>query len=101
MKKYKKHIFVCVNQRENNLKKSCGNNGLAIRDKFVEELRKLNLNHEVRANKSGCLAGCSQGPIVVIYPNQIWYKNVTLKNVSEIINESIIKDKIINKLALK
>ena len=101
MIKYKKHIFVCVNQRENNLKKSCGNTGLAIRDKFVEELRKLNLNHEVRTNKSGCLAGCAKGPIVVIYPKQIWYKNVTLDNVLEIINESIIKDKIINKLVLK
>ena len=41
MRKYKKHIFVCVNQRENNLKKSCGNNGLAIRDKFVEELKDI------------------------------------------------------------
>ena len=101
MRKYKKHIFICINQRENNLQKSCGNLGLEIRNKFAEELKKINLNYEIRINKSGCLDGCAQGPIIVIYPEQIWYKNVSLDNVSDIINESIIKNNIIDKLLLK
>ena len=101
MKKYKKHIFICINKRDDSLqKKSCGNIGLEIRNKFVEELKKENLFHEVRANKSGCLASCALGPTVVIYPEQIWYKNVRVEDVSEIIQETIIKNRVIDRLVI-
>ena len=101
MKKYKKHIFICINKRDDSLqKKSCGNIGLEIRNKFVEELKKENLAHEVRANKSGCLASCASGPTVVIYPEQIWYKNVRVEDVSEIIQETIIKNRILDRLTI-
>ena len=99
--KYKKHIFICINERDDSLKKSCASLGLAIRNKFVHKLKQSNLNHEVRANKSGCLSECSVGPVVVIYPQGIWYKNVTLSDVSEIIKETIINDKIIERLLIK
>ena len=99
--KYRKHIFVCINERNNNLKKSCGSLGLDIRNKLVEELRKNNLLHEVRANKSGCLDGCVIGPVIVIYPQAIWYKNVNLNDVPEIIQETIINNRIIKRLLLK
>lgn len=99
--KYKKHIFICINERENHLKKSCSLSGLNIRNKFVEELRKRNLSTQVRANKSGCLGGCSFGPVIVIYPQGIWYKNVNLDDVLEIIDKSIIDNKIIKRLLLK
>ena len=101
MKKYKKHIFICINKRDDSLqKKSCGNIGLEIRNKFVEELKKENLLHEVRANKSGCLASCVLGPTVLIYPEQIWYKNVRVEDVSEIIQETIIKNRILHRLVI-
>ena len=99
--KYEKHIFVCINERDDHLKKSCGISGLEIRNKFVEELRKKKLNNQVRANKSGCLSTCLFGPVVVIYPQGIWYKNVNLDDVLEIINKSIIDNKIIKRLLLK
>jgi len=102
LNKYKKHIFVCINKRDKVLeKKSCSNLGLDIRNKFVEELKKENLLHEVRANKSGCLSACNFGPTVVIYPDGIWYKNVKLEDVSEIVQETIINNKILNRLILK
>tara|TARA_B100000029_G_C17115614_1_gene793124 strand:+ start:360 stop:662 length:303 start_codon:yes stop_codon:yes gene_type:complete len=98
---YKKHIFICINQRKSNLKESCGLLGLKIRNKFVEELKNKNLNIQVRANKSGCLGACSSGPVIVIYPQGIWYKNVKLDDVLEIINKSIINNKVIERLLLK
>ena len=54
----------------------------------------------MRANKSGCLASCALGPTVVIYPEQIWYKNVRVEDVSEIVQETIIKNKILDRLTI-
>jgi len=99
--RYENHIFICVNKRlEIPQKKSCSSNGLAIREKFVEELKKNNLFFKVRANKSGCLGFCNNGPVVVIYPEGIWYKNVTVEDVPIIIKETIIKKKVIKRLML-
>jgi NADP-reducing hydrogenase subunit HndC len=72
--------------------------GLAIRQKFVDELKKNNLSFKVRANKSGCLGLCSNGPIVVIYPQGIWYSKVTVDDVPIIIKETIIKKQVITRL---
>jgi len=38
---------------------------------------------------------------MVVYPNKIWYKNVSIDDCEEIFTESILKDKIINRLYLK
>ena len=100
MNKYKKHIFICVNERNNKLKKSCGSYGLSIRNEFVAELKKHNLNHTVRANKSGCLNFCALGPTVVIYPDGIWYKAVKVEDVSSIVEKTIINNEIIRNLLL-
>ena len=99
--KYDNHIFICVNERLENLtKKSCSMNGAVIREKFVEELKKNDLYFKVRANKSGCLGMCNNGPIVVIYPEGIWYSNVTVEDVPIIIKETIIKKKVIERLMI-
>ena len=87
---YKKHIFICINQREpNHLKKCCGSSGLELRNIFIKKLIKYNLQGKVRANKSGCLDGCAFGPMVVIYPDGIWYHNVQISDVDEIVNKTI------------
>ena len=92
--KYKKHIFICTNDRgDGHPRKSCGNcGGLDIRKEFVRLINESDLKGKVRANKSGCLASCLSGPTVVIYPDQIWYKNVKINDVTEIIHETIINN---------
>tara|TARA_B110000495_G_scaffold200846_1_gene216902 strand:- start:1610 stop:1915 length:306 start_codon:yes stop_codon:yes gene_type:complete len=97
--RYENHIFICINERlEKSTNKSCSLIGLAIRQKFVDELKKNNLSFKVRANKSGCLGLCSNGPIVVIYPQGIWYSKVTVDDVPIIIKETIIKKQVITRL---
>ena len=99
---YEKHIFICINQREpNHPKKCCGSLGVELRKEFVENLIKYNLQTKVRANKSGCLDGCVFGPMVVIYPEAIWYQNVQIKDVDEIVRKTILKNEIIERLVYK
>ena len=100
MSKYKKHIFICINERDPNSPKgdcaSCG--GMQIRMKFVQLINKNGLKGQVRANKSGCLDACEFGTVIVIYPDNIWYTNVSLDDVEEIFDTSILNDKIVHRL---
>ena len=89
--KYDKHIFICTNDRgENSTKQSCGS--LDIRKEFVSLINASGLKGKVRANKSGCLDLCEQGPAIVIYPQGYWYMNVEKRNIEKIFYESVIGD---------
>ena len=101
MSKYDKHIFVCVNERSDNSQRGscakCG--GLDIRMRFVQLINEYGLKGVVRANKSGCLDVCELGPVVVIYPDTVWYTNVKLDDVDEIFQSNIINNVAVNRLA--
>ena len=98
---FKKHIFICINQRPPESPKGCcGDEGMAVRVAFVQELAKQGLINKVRANKSGCLDICSMGPVVVIYPAGIWYKGVIPDDVPEIVETSIVGDEIVTRLQM-
>jgi (2Fe-2S) ferredoxin len=97
----KKHIFVCTNLRPNEPAGCCEpKGGSAIHARFKERIKEMGLAHEVRANKSGCLDACAHGPTVVIYPQGLWYGGVKLGDVDEIIDKSIIRDEVIERLRL-
>ena len=56
---------------------------------------------DIRVNQSGCLDKCESGPVMVIYPQGVWYKYKDKIDVDEIINSHLIKGKIVKRLLLK
>ena len=97
-KRPKKHLFVCVNCREMGVRKSCGEEGLKIRNKLVALSNPIKNKLGIRVNKSGCLDMCEEGPVLAIYPKNIWYKGVTIHDCEEIFQKSIEKDQVIKRL---
>ncbi|MCA9735756.1 MAG: (2Fe-2S) ferredoxin domain-containing protein [Deferribacteres bacterium] len=100
MELYEKHIFVCINERPADNPKGCcfAKDALSVFQKFRAEITARNLKGKVQATKSGCLASCETGPNIVIYPEGVWYKEVTENDVEEIMDEHIIKGNIVERL---
>ena len=98
--KFEKHIFICTNDRgENSSRKSCGAcGGMEIRKEFVKMINEAGLKGKVRANKSGCLDVCEQGPALVVYPSGYWYLDLEKKDLNRIFNESVVGDKLVPEL---
>ena len=98
--KYSKHIFICTNEREEcSIKGDCARRGSKeIRIMFVKLINEHGLKGKVRANKSGCLDVCELGPVVVIYPDEVWYTKVKLNDVDEIFNSNILNNKPVKSL---
>ena len=99
---YDYHIFCCVNERpESAIRECCKNkNSLILRNYMKKKISELGLK-SIRVNQSGCLDRCELGPIMVIYPEGIWYSYRTAEDVDEIISEHIIKGKIVKRLVVK
>jgi len=59
------------------------------------------LHKTFRTNSAGCLDACEHGAAMVIYPAGIWYGKVTVDDLDEIIETSILNDGIVERLEIK
>jgi (2Fe-2S) ferredoxin len=97
---YDRHIFICTNQRpENAPRPSCGDeHGIALVVAFKKAIKDKALDMPIRAQKTGCFDLCESGPMVAVYPDAIFYKNVQLEDVQEIVDEHIAGGKPVERL---
>lgn len=91
MGKPEKHIFVCSSSRLNGQQKGFCHSKDAINlvGLISEELIDRDLSGEVMVTNTGCLSICEKGPIVIVYPDNIWYGEVTEEDIEEIMDQHI------------
>ena len=65
---------------------------------FKEEIDKKKLKSKVDVRTTGCHGYCEKGPLVVIYPEEICYVEVTPEDVREIISQTVLEKKVIDRL---
>jgi (2Fe-2S) ferredoxin len=100
--KLKSHIFVCTNERPPGHPRGCCKEKKSeeLVQLFKQELSKVGIRREVRAQKAGCLDVCEFGPAIVVYPDNVWYGNVTPEDVPEIVRSHIIEGKPVERLRI-
>jgi (2Fe-2S) ferredoxin len=102
MPSFKRHVFVCVNERAPQNPKGCCKlrGGVEVRDELKKQLALRGLNRVVRANNAGCLDQCASGVTVLVYPEQVWYGLVTRADVEEIIERHLVRGEFVERLML-
>jgi (2Fe-2S) ferredoxin len=102
MSYFQRHVFFCCNQRA--LGEACCNNHGAqqLRDYAKERVKALRLDGagKVRINMAGCLDRCDQGPVLVVYPEGVWYTYVDHTDIDEIIREHLQHGRIVERLKI-
>jgi (2Fe-2S) ferredoxin len=87
MGQYEKHVFVCTGG------KTCGaQESEATFNLLKDGLRDAGVAQRVRVNKSGCMSQCGHGPMVVVYPENVWYHAVDLAAAKRILEEHLLGD---------
>jgi nitrite reductase/ring-hydroxylating ferredoxin subunit/(2Fe-2S) ferredoxin len=80
------HVFVCTSGE------TCPTQGDT--EQYVKVLRaavqKAGLQREVRINKAGCFSQCGHGPMIVFYPDDVWYAGVKASDLDEIVQSHIV-----------
>ena len=102
MGKFERHVFVCTNVRPAGHPRGCCSEkgSEEIRAALKSELKRLGVSAIVRANASGCLDACEHGVSVVIYPEGIWYGRVTLADVPQIVERTVLNGEVIERLLI-
>lgn len=102
MNKPKYHILVCTSSRMNGVQKGyChSKQSVDLVAKFMEVIEEEELGNEVFVSNTGCFGICEKGPIVVIYPDNVWYRSVSPDDVEDIMEEHIQGGKVVERLAI-
>ena len=90
---FKHHVFFCLNQRAPG-EGCCANFNSAAMQKYAKDrIKTLGLNGQgkIRINQAGCLDRCDQGPVLVVYPDNVWYTYVDQHDIDEIIDSHLAK----------
>ena len=86
MGQYETHVFVCTTGDD------CPKDGDV--EAMVKTLRgeavKAGMKDSVRINKAGCFSQCGHGPMIVVYPENVWYSGVKESDLAEIVQSHIL-----------
>lgn len=103
MRHFDKHVFFCTNQREPG-EDCCNNFGAQkMRDYVKDKVKDLGLSteeHSMRINSAGCMGHCDYGPVLVVYPEGVWYTYVDESDLDEIISEHLQHGRVVERLKI-
>ncbi len=86
MKKPEVHILVCNSYRvAGDAQGFCNKNGAANFIPYIME-ECVDRGIDATVTSTGCLNVCSQGPVMVIHPNNWWYGGLTEERIDEILD---------------
>ena len=102
MSYYRHHVFFCTNQRTDGRACCQNHDAQAMRDYAKQRTKELGLSGkgEVRINNAGCLDRCDEGPVLVVYPEGVWYTYVDQSDIDEIIEEHLGHGRVVERLKL-
>jgi len=99
-----KQSIIKKTRKEKQLVTVCGGTGCQasgckkVIGAFKREIKKRGIENKLELKVTGCHGFCEKGPIVVIHPKGIFYQKVQSKDVEEIISETVLTGKIIERL---
>jgi (2Fe-2S) ferredoxin len=83
---YAAHVFVCTNDRGGERRSCADNNSALVKSKLKDAVNKNGWKGKVRISTSGCMGLCAKGSNVMIYPQKVWFAEVTPDDVDQIVS---------------
>ena len=97
---YQRHIFFCLNQRENGEAACAQHNARQAYEHCKARVKAEGLSGpgQVRVNQAGCMNRCAAGPVAVVYPEAVWYTYVDQQDIDEIVESHLKNGKVVERL---
>jgi (2Fe-2S) ferredoxin/predicted O-methyltransferase YrrM len=93
-----RNVFICTQEQPEGAP-SCRRQGaLRVLSATEGEVGSQGLEDQVQVTACGCLGLCDEGPIVIVYPEDVWYRRVREEDVSEIVSSHLQSGTVVSRL---
>jgi (2Fe-2S) ferredoxin len=99
---FQRHIFFCLNLRDNGAACCAKLDATGAFERCKAQVKAAGLSGpgQVRVNKAGCLDRCGAGPVVVVYPEAVWYSYVDMADIDEIVTSHLKNGLVVERLLI-
>ena len=95
MEKFRANLMLCAGT-------GCVASGtMKVKAALVEELEKRGLENEIKIVLTGCNGYCAEGPVMAVYPDEIFYQKLTVEEIPKLVEEHFLKGRPYEKLMFK
>ena len=98
MEPFRFHIFVCTQQKPESVASCTANGSFAVLTALNGEIQARGLGSDVQVTTCGCMGLCDEGPVIVVYPEGVWYRRVQPSDVAEIVQHHLLAGKSVDRL---
>ena len=98
MEPFQYHVLVCTQEKPEGVKScsaSCSGQVLSV---LHRELEVLGVAGNVQVTTCGCLGLCDEGPMLIVYPDGVWYRGVKVPDVPDIVSSHLRSGKPVARL---
>ena len=86
MEPFRYHAFVCTQEKPEGVPCCSAAGSFRVLDALHSALGAQGLADEVQVSSCGCLGICDSGPVMIVYPEGVWYTKLTPNDVPEIVS---------------
>src|ERR1039458_2006944 len=101
MEPFRIHLFVCTQQKPEGIPSCPASGSLAVLAALDREIQARGLAGDVQLTTCGCMGLCEEGPVMVVYPEGVWYRRVQPSDISEIVEQHLCDGKPVDRLIWK
>ncbi|MGB9235351.1 MAG: methyltransferase [Terriglobales bacterium] len=98
MEPFRYHIFVCTQEKPEGVTCCPGSGSMSVLGALHRELGSQGLSGDVQVSSCGCLGLCDEGPVMITYPEGVWYRKVKPEDVPEIVSSHLRSGKVVSRL---
>ncbi|MDP2857540.1 MAG: NAD(P)-binding protein [Bacillota bacterium] len=92
MDSFRSHVLVCAGA-------GCVSSGCkAVEQALLDAIKANQLDKEVRVVETGCMGPCDMGPVIVIYPEGVFYRKLKPEDAKEIVETHLLKGRVVQRL---
>jgi (2Fe-2S) ferredoxin len=84
---FERHVFVCTRGEWCPL---VDGDGLGVHARLKSLVKQAGLAELVRVNHAGCFSQCGHGPMIVVYPDAVWYSGVSTADCEQIFRDHLV-----------
>ena len=99
MEPFRHHVFVCTQEKPEGVTSCPANGSWPLLRSLENEILSQGLDNAVQLSTCGCLGLCDEGPILIVYPEGVWYRKVQPADVPEIVSSHLRGGNVVARLA--
>ncbi|MBI5639883.1 MAG: NADH-quinone oxidoreductase subunit NuoF [Nitrospirae bacterium] len=95
MEKFRKNLVLCAGT-------GCVAGGsMKVRDALREEIKKKGLEKDINLSLAACSGSCSEGPVLSVYPDEVFYQKLTAEDIPKLVEEHFVNERLYEKLIMR